>query len=133
MLRGILRRCSVHISTPHSSEFARLASGTFYCAISLLTFYRTIILDGFVKSPSAVLRGILRRCSVHIGTPHSSEFARLASGAFYCAVSLMTFYEFIILDELVKSPQAPILVIPVKRESSVFNWLRLAWIPPARE
>jgi hypothetical protein len=44
--------------------------------------------DGFVKSPSAALRFIFRHCSVLLCTPHSSRFARLASGAFYCAVSL---------------------------------------------
>jgi len=43
-------------------------------------------LDGFVKSPSAALRFILRHCGVLLCTPHSSRFARLASEAFYCAV-----------------------------------------------
>ncbi|MGO9015404.1 MAG: hypothetical protein ACLQF0_10530 [Dissulfurispiraceae bacterium] len=38
---------------------------------------------GFVKSPYAALRFILRRCGVRTSTPHSSGFARLASGAFY--------------------------------------------------
>ena len=55
--------------------------------------------DGFVKSPSAVrhahgpeesrraaLRFIFSHCGVLIGMPHSQRFARLASGAFYCAV-----------------------------------------------
>jgi hypothetical protein len=37
----------------------------------------------FVKSPYALLRGILRRCSVQVSTPHSSDLARFASGAFY--------------------------------------------------
>ncbi|MCX5907500.1 MAG: hypothetical protein NTY64_10010 [Deltaproteobacteria bacterium] len=32
----------------------------------------------------------------HPSTPHSSGFARLASGAFYEAISLATFYEIII-------------------------------------
>ena len=44
---------------------------------------------GFAKSPSvprgAGLRFIFRHCSVRLCTPHSSRFARLASGAFYCA------------------------------------------------
>jgi hypothetical protein len=44
--------------------------------------------DGFAKSPSAVLRFIFRHCSVPLCTPHSSRFARLASGAFYYAVHL---------------------------------------------
>ena len=34
----------------------------------------------------AVLRYILRHCGVPVSTPHSSGLARLASGAFYCAV-----------------------------------------------
>jgi hypothetical protein len=48
-------------------------------------------IDGFVKRPSAALRFIFRRCSVLLCTPHSSRFARLASGAFYCAVHLDDF------------------------------------------
>jgi len=55
-------------------------------------------LDGFVKTPSAALRCILRHCSVPISTHHSSEFARLASEAFYFAISILTFYELINLD-----------------------------------
>jgi hypothetical protein len=42
--------------------------------------------DGFVKSPSAALHFIFSHCSVHLCTPRSQRFARLASGAFYCAV-----------------------------------------------
>ena len=38
---------------------------------------------GFVKSPYAAFRFIPRRCGVRTSTPHSSGFARLASGAFY--------------------------------------------------
>jgi hypothetical protein len=48
-------------------------------------------LDGFVKTPSAALRFIFRHCSVRLYTPHSSRLARLASGAFYCAVYLGDF------------------------------------------
>jgi len=48
------------------------------------------------------LRFILRHCDVRTSTPHSSGFARLASGAFYFVVSIMTFYEFIKVDESVK-------------------------------
>jgi len=44
-------------------------------------------LDGIVKSPSAVLRCMLRHCSVLLCTLHSSAFARLAYGAFYFAIS----------------------------------------------
>jgi hypothetical protein len=43
--------------------------------------------DGFVKSPSAALCFILRHCRILKCTPHSSEFARLAYGAFYFAVN----------------------------------------------
>ncbi|MEK6776499.1 MAG: hypothetical protein AABY87_06420, partial [bacterium] len=43
----------------------------------------TLIFDGFVKSPSAALRCVLRHCSVRLSTPHSSGLARLASGPFY--------------------------------------------------
>ncbi|HPN08863.1 MAG TPA: hypothetical protein PLU95_06140, partial [Syntrophales bacterium] len=51
--------------------------------------------DDIVKSPYAALRFILRHCDVRTSTPHSSGFARLASGAFYFVVSMMTFCEFI--------------------------------------
>ena len=80
-----------------------------------------VINNGFVKSPPAALRGILRRCSVPIVRLTPAGFARLAAGrpfdfvelkegihsdavcrpikrppwrlagAFYCAVPLMTF------------------------------------------
>jgi hypothetical protein len=40
-------------------------------------------IDDFVKKPSASLRYILHHCGVPKSTPHSSGFARLASGAFY--------------------------------------------------
>ncbi len=59
--------------------------------------------DDIVKSPYAALRFILRHCDVRTSTPHSSGFARLASGAFYFVVSIMTFYEFIKFDVPVKS------------------------------
>jgi hypothetical protein len=39
--------------------------------------------DDMVKSPDAALRFILRHCGVCHDTPYSSEFARLAYGAFY--------------------------------------------------
>jgi hypothetical protein len=51
--------------------------------------------DGLVKSPYAALRCILRHCGVQPSTPHSSEFARLAYGAFYKTACFLTFYEFI--------------------------------------
>ncbi|MCX5909799.1 MAG: hypothetical protein NTY64_22135 [Deltaproteobacteria bacterium] len=43
---------------------------------------------------------ILRRYGVLPSTPHSPGIVRLASGAFYEAISLTTFYEIIILDAL---------------------------------
>ncbi|MCX5909176.1 MAG: hypothetical protein NTY64_18900 [Deltaproteobacteria bacterium] len=48
------------------------------------------IFDGFVKSPSAALRFTFVAAAYHPSTPHSSGFARLASGAFYEAISLAT-------------------------------------------
>jgi hypothetical protein len=47
------------------------------------------MIDGFVKNPFAALRGILRHCGVAASTPHSSGFARLATGDFYCAVQTL--------------------------------------------
>jgi hypothetical protein len=44
-----------------------------------------------------VLRFIFSHCGVPVCTSHSKRFARLASGAFYCAVSLRGFYETIIV------------------------------------
>jgi hypothetical protein len=49
--------------------------------------------DDFVKSPSASLRYILRHCGVPKSTPHSSGFARLASGSFYKAIQILTFLQ----------------------------------------
>jgi hypothetical protein len=51
--------------------------------------------DGFVKSPSAALRFTFVVAAYLLSTPHSSGFARLASGAFYFAIGLRTFYEII--------------------------------------
>jgi hypothetical protein len=51
--------------------------------------------DGFVKNPSAALRCILRRCGVPCKYAHSSGLAHLASGAFYFAIQILTFYESI--------------------------------------
>ncbi|MCX5907550.1 MAG: hypothetical protein NTY64_10270 [Deltaproteobacteria bacterium] len=58
--------------------------------------------DGFVKSPSAALRFTFVVAAYHPSTPHSSGFARLASGAFYEAISLATFYEIINFNHLSK-------------------------------
>ncbi|MCX5908035.1 MAG: hypothetical protein NTY64_12855 [Deltaproteobacteria bacterium] len=41
------------------------------------------------------MRCILRRCGVPPRMPHFSGFLRLASGAFYPAIVLATFYEII--------------------------------------
>ncbi|MCX5910009.1 MAG: hypothetical protein NTY64_23235 [Deltaproteobacteria bacterium] len=63
------------------------------------------MVDGFVKSPSAALHCILRRCGVLPSTPHSSGIVRLASGAFYFAIStLMAFYEILMVDCFKKGP-----------------------------
>jgi hypothetical protein len=37
----------------------------------------------------------VNRCGVPASTPHSSVFVRLASGAFYETIGLVTFYEII--------------------------------------
>jgi len=51
--------------------------------------------DGFVKSPSAALRIAFVVAAYLVSTPLSSGFARLASGAFYFAILILTFYEII--------------------------------------
>jgi len=64
------------------------------------------LIDGFVKSPSVRLRRIvlqLRRCSATVSAPHSSIFARLASGAFYETIVTVNFFEIMKVDDLVKS------------------------------
>ncbi|MCX5910240.1 MAG: hypothetical protein NTY64_24465 [Deltaproteobacteria bacterium] len=59
--------------------------------------------DGFVKSPSAALRCILRRCGVPPSTPHSSGFVRaLHLELFTLPSALMTFYEAINITGVVK-------------------------------
>jgi len=47
--------------------------------------------DGFVKIPSAALRFTFVVAAYLVSTPHSSGFARLASGAFYFAIHLDDF------------------------------------------
>jgi hypothetical protein len=54
--------------------------------------------DGIVKSPSAALRFTFVVAAYLVSTPHSSGFARLAYGAFYFAIPILTFYETIIID-----------------------------------
>jgi len=95
------------------------------------------MINGFVKSPSAALPCILCRCGVLRSTPHSTGFARLASGAFYFAIPNLTFFDSIMIDDLVKSPKAPFPVIPANPgscpgqtpESSYFKELVNLWTP----
>ncbi len=58
------------------------------------------LVDGFVKSPSAALSFTFVAAACHPSMPHSSGFARLASGAFYAAIALATFYEIIKIQTL---------------------------------
>jgi len=51
--------------------------------------------DGFVKSPPAALRFNFVVTAHLVSALHSSVFARLASGAFYETIVLVTFYEII--------------------------------------
>jgi hypothetical protein len=51
--------------------------------------------DGFVKIPSAALRFNFVVAAHLVSALHSSVFARLASGAFYETIVLVTFYEII--------------------------------------
>jgi hypothetical protein len=51
-----------------------------------------------------------RTCSA----PHSSVFARLASGAFYETIVPVTFYEIIKIDKFVKTLKMQLFVIPAK-------------------
>ena len=51
-----------------------------------MTFYEAINFDGLVKSPSAALRCNFVIAAYNLRRPHSSEFAHLASGAFYFAI-----------------------------------------------
>ncbi|MCX5908838.1 MAG: hypothetical protein NTY64_17095, partial [Deltaproteobacteria bacterium] len=53
------------------------------------------------------MRCILRRCGVLPSTPLSSGFTRLASGAFYFAIKILTFYEIIKIGSPAKKVWAP--------------------------
>ncbi|MDI6753632.1 MAG: hypothetical protein QME78_04465, partial [Thermodesulfobacteriota bacterium] len=70
---------------------ADMSSSPMHSCSGLIIFPKRI--DVFLKSPSAALRRILRLCGVPLSTPHSSGFARLAYGAFYFAIPILTFYE----------------------------------------
>jgi len=52
----------------------------------MLSLAISFVSDGFGKSPYAVLCCNLRHFNVQTRTPHSSDFARLASNSFSCAV-----------------------------------------------
>ncbi|MCX5910114.1 MAG: hypothetical protein NTY64_23805 [Deltaproteobacteria bacterium] len=63
------------------------------------------IIDGFVKSPSAALHCILRRCGVLPSTPHSSGIVcrvpRNAGELFTLPSTLMAFHEIITFGRLI--------------------------------
>ena len=61
-----------------------------------LFFY--LLIDGFVKSPTSVLRFISLSLRRTLSTPHDTKFARLEFGAFYFAIEILTFYEAIIIS-----------------------------------
>jgi len=48
-------------------------------------------IDGFLKNPSAALGFTFVVAAYLVSTPHSSGFARLAYGAFYFAIPILTF------------------------------------------
>jgi hypothetical protein len=52
-----------------------------------------ITFDGFVKSPFAALRFTFVIAAYLVSTSHSSGFVRLAPGAFYFAIPILTFNE----------------------------------------
>jgi hypothetical protein len=60
---------------------------------------KPLIIDGFVKSPFAALRFTFVVAAYLLSTPHSSGFARLAPGAFYFAVPILTFHEIVIIGK----------------------------------
>jgi len=81
-----------------------MASGRLMVIMAILSFFSKIMgiavssrvnlkFDGLVKSPSAALR--FNFVIAAPKGPHSSVFARLASGAFYKTIVLMTFHEII--------------------------------------
>jgi hypothetical protein len=51
-------------------------------------------LNFFGESPKKISNRV-NRCGAPVSAPHSSVFARLASGAFYEAIGPLTFYEII--------------------------------------
>ena len=57
-----------------------------------------LLLDGFVKSPTSALRFISLSLRRTLGTPHDTKFARLEFEAFYFAIAISTFHEFVKID-----------------------------------
>jgi hypothetical protein len=55
------------------------------------------------KSPFAALRFTFVVAAYLLSTPHSSGFARLAPGAFYFAIPILTFYEIVNIKSCQKS------------------------------
>jgi hypothetical protein len=86
--------------------------------------------DGFVKSPSAALRFTFVVAAYPVSTLHSSCFARLASGAFYIAIQIMTFYESIktkALNQALKRNErqfAPDIMFRLTKEEKK-NWSQI--------
>ena len=64
----------------------------FLSFVSLYSGVFAINVDDFVKSPTSVLRCILRHCDVPVSMPHSSGFVRLEFEAFYFVARFPTFY-----------------------------------------
>jgi hypothetical protein len=83
------------VSTPLSSGFARLASGAFYFAILILTFYEFIKYDGFVKSLVLVMARIPafagRRSNLIFSGTYKNEIVSPPARN----DSFLTYYEFI--------------------------------------
>jgi hypothetical protein len=57
------------------------------------------MVDGFVKSPTSALRFISLSLRRTLSTPHDTQFARLEFGAFYFAISILTFYEIVMVKQ----------------------------------
>ena len=72
--------------------FSHLVVGFEHLRFELCLVFGICNFDDFVKSPTSVLRCILRHCGVPVSTPHSSGFARLEFEAFYFVVRFPTFY-----------------------------------------
>jgi len=71
-----------------------------------------IIIDGFIKSPTSALRFISLSLQRTLSTPHDTKFARLEFGAFYFAIAILTFYEFVIIGIPKKNCQSE-MILPI--------------------